>query len=111
MNKYDSLKFKTVSMEDTRLSKVSDLELIVVTEELSELTKAIQKLQRYRLNDKLLRVNIDEIRANIKEEIADVKIVLDNLIDKVFENDLEYYKFVVYKMGVTEKLLKEDINK
>ena len=54
-------------MEEIRLSRISDLELCVVTEELSELIKAIQKLQRYRLNDSLLRLDITEIRENIKD--------------------------------------------
>lgn len=95
---------KSVSMEEIRLSRISDLELCVVTEELSELIKAIQKLQRYRLNDSLLRLDIAEIRDNIKEEIADVKIVLDGLIDMVYENDLEYYKYVVNKLVRADEL-------
>ena len=95
---------KSVSMEEIRLSRISDLELCVVTEELSELIKAIQKLQRYRLNDSLLRLDITEIRENIKEEIADVKIVLDGLIDMVYENDLEYYKYVVNKLVRADEL-------
>ncbi len=91
-------------MNDLRLSKISDLELVVCVEELSELIKAIQKLQRYRLEDDLLRDDIEYIQENIKEEISDVKIVLDNLIDNVFKNDLEYYTYVVKKMMYTDDL-------
>ena len=89
--------------EYERISKIKDIDLIITVEELSELIKAIQKLERYRIHDELLRDDIDDIIANLKEEIVDVKIVLDRLIDYVYDNDFEYYSHIVYKLTKLEE--------
>ena len=45
-------------------------------EEMSELIQALSKHKRLLLKDKTLRVDKTQIRENIKEEIADVNLVL-----------------------------------
>ena len=87
------------------IQEISYLDISVAVEELSELIKALQKLARLKLNDKTLRVTDVEIINQIKEEIVDVKIALDNIIDNVYQNDLEYYQNIVKKLVRKEKLL------
>ena len=87
------------------IQKISYMDIAVAVEELTELIKPIQKLARFKLNDKTLRVTDEEIINSIKEEIADVKIALDVIIDIVYENDLEYYQNIVKKILRKEELL------
>ena len=87
------------------IQKISYMDIAVAVEELTELIKPIQKLARFKLNDKTLRVTDEEIINSIKEEIADVKIALDVIIDIVYENDLEYYQNIVKKLLRKEELL------
>ena len=87
------------------IQEISYLDISVAVEELSELIKPLQKLARLKLNDKTLRVTDVEIINQIKEEIVDVKIALDNIIDNVYQNDLEYYQNIAKKLIRTEKLL------
>lgn len=74
-------------------------------EEMSELIQALSKHKRLLQDDKTLRVNKSEIRENIKEEIADVHIVLTDLKEMYFENKLEMVKMINEKKMRTEKLL------
>ena len=87
------------------IQEISYLDISVAVEELSELIKPLQKLARLKLNDKTLRETDVEIINQIKEEIVDVKIALDNIIDNVYQNDLEYYQNITKKLIRTEKLL------
>ena len=87
------------------IQEISYVDISVAVEELSELIKPLQKLARLKLNDKTLRVTDEEIINQIKDEIVDVKIALDNIIDNVYQNDLEYYQKIVKKLLRTEKLL------
>lgn len=64
---------------DTKHStEVNDL----LVEELSELIKAVMKLERFNFCDNTLRCNYYEIYNNIYEEIADVIIMLFQFIHK-----------------------------
>ena len=74
-------------------------------EEMSELIQALSKHKRLLQDAKTLRVNKSEIRENIKEEIADVHIVLTDLKEMYFENKLEMVKMINEKKMRTEKLL------
>lgn len=87
------------------IQKISYIDIAVAVEELGELIKPLQKLARLKLNDKTLRVTDEEIINSIKEEIADVKVVLDSIIEIVYENDLEYYQNIVKKLMRKDKLL------
>ena len=87
------------------IQKISYVNISVAVEELSELIKPLQKLARLKLNDKTLRASDEEILNQIKEEIVDVKISLDNIIDVVYQNELEYYQKIVKKLIRKEKLL------
>ena len=87
------------------IHKITYMDITITIEELSELIKALQKLARLKLDDKTLRVTEEEIINSIKEEITDVKITLDNIIDSVYQNELEYYQNIVKKLIRKEKLL------
>ena len=56
-------------------------------EELSELIKAVVKLERWDNGETTLRYNIDEIYNNLYEELADVIIMILQFIHK---NNIEY---------------------
>ena len=78
---------------------------ILLVEELSELIKAVTKLERYNFCDKSLRCNYHEICSNIYEELADVTIMLfqfiyknkisqQNLIDEISKKIIRYYETI-----------------
>ena len=87
--------------EKKHSTEVNDL----LVEELSELIKAIMKLERYNFCDNTLRCNYHEIYDNIYEELADVAIMLfqfiyknkisqQNLFDKISEKIIRYYETI-----------------
>ena len=75
-------------------------------EEMSELIQALSKHKRLLQEDKTLRVDKTEIRENIKEEIADVNIILAKLKEMYFENNIELIKLIENKIRRTKELLK-----
>ena len=72
-------------------------------EEMSELIQALSKHKRLLQEDNTLRVDKTEIRENIKEEIADVNIVLIKLKEMYFENNIEMKKFIGNKIRRTKE--------
>ena len=76
-------------------------------EEMSELIQALSKHKRLLQEDKTLRVDKTQIRENIKEEIADVNIVLIKLKEMYFENNIEMIKFIGVKLYRTQQLKDE----
>ena len=76
-------------------------------EEMSELIQALSKHKRLLQEDKTLRVDKSQIRENIKEEIADVNIVLIKLKEMYFENNIEMIKFIGNKLHRTQHLKDE----
>ena len=76
-------------------------------EEMSELIQALSKHKRLLQEDKTLRVDKTQIRENIKEEIADVNIVLIKLKEMYFENNIEMLKFIGNKIRRTQQLKDE----
>ena len=81
--------------------EVNDL----LVEELSELIKAVIKLERYNFCDKSLRCTYHEIYDNIYEELADVIIMLfqfiyknklshQNLLDEISKKIIRYYETI-----------------
>lgn len=73
-------------------------------EEMGELIQALSKHKRLLQEDKTLRVDKTQIRENIKEEIADVNIVLIKLKEMYFENNIEMIKFIGDKLYRTQQL-------
>ena len=82
-------------------TEVNDL----LVEELSELIKAVIKLERYNFCDNGLRCNYHDIYNNIYEELADVTIMLfqfiyknklsqQNLIDAISMKIIRYYETI-----------------
>ena len=76
-------------------------------EEMSELIQALSKHKSLLQEDKTLRVDKTQIRENIKEEIADVNIVLIKLKEMYFENNIEMIKFIGDKLYRTQQLKDE----
>ena len=76
-------------------------------EEMSELIQALSKHKRLLQEDKTLRVDKTQIREDIKEEIADVNIVLIKLKEMYFENNIEMIKFIGDKLYRTQQLKDE----
>ena len=74
---------------------------------MSELIQALSKHKRLLQEDKTLRVDKAQIRENIKEEIADVNIVLIKLKEMYFENNIEMIKFIGDKLYRTQQLKDE----
>ena len=58
----------------------------LLVEELSELIKAVIKLQRWDNGETTLRYNIDEIHNNLYEELADVIIMM---LQFIYKNNIE----------------------
>ena len=95
---YDICKYIASNKHST---EVNDL----LVEELSELIKAIMKLERYNMCDNSLRCNYHEIYDNIYEELADVTIMLfqfiyknkisqENLIEEISKKLVRYYETI-----------------
>ena len=76
-------------------------------EEMSELIQALSKHKRLLLKDKTLRVDKTQIIENIKEEIADVNLVLLKLEEMYFENDAELLDCIEKKVHRTQQLKDE----
>ena len=80
-------------------TEVNDL----LAEELSELIKAVMKLERYNFSDNSLRCDYHEIYDNIYEELADVIIMMfqfihkneiqePDLLNKISEKIIRYFE-------------------
>ena len=78
---------------------------VLLTEELSELIKAVTKLERFNMCDKSLRCNYHEIYDNIYEELADVTIMIcqfiyknkishQDLLDEISKKLIRYYETI-----------------
>ena len=87
--------------ENKHSTEVNDL----LVEELSELIKAVMKLERYNMCDKSVRCNYHDIYNNIYEELADViimmfqfiyknKISQENLIEEISKKLVRYYETI-----------------
>ena len=59
----------------------------MLVEELSELIKAVIKLERWDMGEITLRYNIDEIYNNLYEELGDVIIMM---LQFIYKNKIEY---------------------
>ena len=86
-------------VENKTNKEVSEL----LIEELSELIKAVVKLERWDNGETTLRYNIDEIYNNLYEELADVIIMMlqfiyknniecEELLNKICKKLIRYYE-------------------
>ena len=85
------IKIINTSCEDIAVSKTNREVNEMLVEELSELIKAVIKLERWDMGEITLRYNIDEIYNNLYEEMADVIIMMLQFIHK---NNIEYEKLL-----------------
>ena len=87
--------------ENKHSREVNDL----LVEELSELIKAVMKLERWNFGDTFLRCNYGGITDNIYEELADVIIMMFQFIhkneisckditDKITEKIIRYFETI-----------------
>ena len=95
---YDICKYIASNKHST---EVNDL----LVEELSELIKAVIKLERYNFCDNTLRCNYHDIYNNIYEELADViimmfqfiyknKISQEHLVEEISKKLVRYYETI-----------------
>ena len=87
--------------ENKHSTEVNEL----LVEELSELIKAVMKLERYNFCDNSLRCDYHDIYNNIYEELADViimmfqfiyknKISQENLVEEITKKLVRYYETI-----------------
>ena len=78
---------------------------VLLVEELSELIKAVTKLERFNMYDESLRCDYHDIFDNIYEELADVIIMIcqfihknkishQNLLDEISKKIIRYYETI-----------------
>ena len=93
MNSEINISFKIINAccveiaENKTNKEVNEL----LIEELSELIKAVVKLQRWDNGETTLRYNIDEIYNNLYEELADVIIMM---LQFIYKNNIECEKLL-----------------
>ena len=63
----------------------------MLIEELSELIKAVEKLERWDIGETTLRYNIDEIYNNLYEELGDVIIMM---LQFIYKNNIDCEKLL-----------------
>ena len=80
-----------IACNDIAVSKTNIEVSELLIEELSELIKAVIKLERWDNGETTLRYNIDEIYNNLYEELADVIIMISQFI---YKNDIECEKLL-----------------
>ena len=97
------IKIITVSCIDIVENKRSTEVNVLLVEELSELIKAVMKLERFNYCDNTLRCNYHDIYNNIYEELADVIIMLfqfiyknklsqENLLNEITKKLIRFYE-------------------
>ena len=95
---YDICKYVASNKHSTEVS-------VLLVEELSELIKAVMKLERFNFCDNTLRCNYHDIYNNIYEELADVTIMMfqfiyknkisqENLIEEISKKLVRYYETI-----------------
>ena len=105
MNNNLKMVIKTINMacKDIADNKTNREVNEMLVEELSELIKAVIKLERWDIGEITLRYNIDEIYNNLYEEIADVIIMMlqfiyknnikhEELLNKMCKKLIRYYE-------------------
>ena len=94
-----------ITLEQAILHNGKDTQTDMAIEEMSELTKALLKFRRYEKGDRTCGIGRDLI-DNVREEIADVQIMLDQmkLIYGFNEGVLQY------KINRLKKRLQEEEN-
>ena len=85
-NKFFSSNIIKIACNDIAVSKTNIEVSELLIEELSELIKAVIKLQRWDNGETTLRYNIDEIYNSLYEELADVIIMMSQFI---YKNNIE----------------------
>ena len=86
-----SFKIINMSCNDIADNKTNREVNELLVEELSELIKAVVKLERWDMGEITLRYNIDEIYDNLYEELGDVIIMMLQFIHK---NNIECEKLL-----------------
>ena len=95
---YDICKHIAENKQDSEVN-------VLLAEELSELIKAIMKLERFYMYDEGLRCNYHDIYDNIYEELADVIIMMiqfiyknkiphQDLLDEISKKLIRYYETI-----------------
>ena len=100
VNLLNSRDIINMSCKDIAVSKTNREVNEILVEELSELIKAVIKLQRWNNGETTLRYNIDEINNNLYEELGDVIIMM---LQFIYKNNIECEKLL---NEITKKLIR-----
>lgn len=85
---------------------------LLLIEELSELTKALTKLTRINSGQTSSKqITVEQAIDNIKEEMADVIIMIEQVKDILNISDEDIEEIIKLKIERTNKVMKEDQNK
>ena len=85
------IKIITTSCRDIADNKTNREVNELLVEELSELIKAVIKLERWDNGETTLRYNIDEIYNNLYEELGDVIIMI---LQFIYKNRINYNELI-----------------
>ena len=85
------IKIINTSCKDIADNKTNTEVNELLVEELSELIKAVIKLERWDNGETTLRYNIDEIYNNLCEELGDVIIMM---LQFIYKNNIEHIKLL-----------------
>ena len=89
-----------IACNDIAVSKTNIEVSELLIEELSELIKAVVKVERWDNGETTLRYNIDEIYNNLYEELGDVIIMM---LQFIYKNNIECEKLL---NEITKKLIR-----
>ena len=91
VNLLNSRDIINMACKDIAVSKTNREVNEMLVEELSELIKAVIKLERWDMGEITLRYNIDEIYNNLYEELGDVIIMM---LQFIYKNNIECEKLL-----------------
>ena len=94
---------KDLAEKISQLIKINTLQniLTIAIEELSELSQVICKLKRWTNHDKTLRKDATQIFGELKEELSDVYVVLEQI--KILGKLLKHIKSMMMKAKYISK--------
>lgn len=100
---------KVTKIISTVLTKLGEKQIVVAIEEMAELTQALTKYIRITQGGQAVRTNLSAVKANIQEELADVQIVVMELMQLFGIEEDNLYNVIEQKLLRTVGLIENDI--
>lgn len=99
---------KVTKIISTVLTKLGEKQIVVAIEEMAELTQALTKYIRITQGGQAVRTNLSAVKANIQEELADVQIVVMELMQLFGIEEDNLYNVIEQKLLRTVGLIEND---